>query len=289
MRILFAGDTHGDANHIRSLLQRAQKTESEAVFVLGDFGIWDHSDQGAFTHDVSKFSQLARIPVYFLPGNHDNYDLLEKWEKENERDEDGFVQVLPNVLYSPRGHRWEWGGAKFMSLGGAYSVDKGWRVEDNRKLLRTARMRAEMGLSLNAKHRYVLRTGQYYWWEQEEITDSELEYALRPGAVDVLLTHDKPRASVPGWNRKDILECRPNQDKIQAVVDAKKPRFLLHGHLHYPYEQVIAAGTVVRSLDCDPDTSRASGGAGDKHQSYVVLMVEEGVIALDPLEEGEST
>jgi predicted phosphodiesterase len=278
-RILFAGDTHGDANHVRFLLDRAVKLDCQAVYVLGDFGIWNHSDQGKFVEAVSKFSLLAKVPVYFLPGNHDNYDLLEVWEKDNDRDEDGFVPVHTNVLYSPRGHRWTWGGVQFMSLGGAYSVDKGWRVEDNERLLREATKRAGAGFSLSAKQQYILRTKQYYWWRQEEITEEEAAYALRPGAVDVLLTHDKPRDSNPGWHRKDLFQCHANQDKIQAVVNAKRPEILLHGHLHYPYEQMVGQ-TWVRSLDCDPDASRHSGGTGDKEKSYTVMTVEDGKAAL---------
>jgi predicted phosphodiesterase len=278
-RILFAGDTHGDTNHVRWLIEKAVKLDCQAVFVLGDFGIWNHADQGKFVDSVSKFSRLADVPVYFLPGNHDNYDLLEEWEKESQRDEDDFVRVPPNLHYSPRGHRWTWGGVRFMSLGGAYSVDRPGRIEDDANLLKGARAKAAMGHTLSAKQRYILRTGQYYWWPQEEISEEEAQYALRPGPVDVLLTHDKPRDSDPGWHRKDLFRCHPNQDKIQAVVNAKRPEVLLHGHLHFPYEQMVGQ-TWVKSLDCDPSGSKHTGGTGDRERSYTVMTVADGKIGL---------
>lgn len=281
-RIMFAGDTHGDTMHVTFLIDHAVKTGADAVFVLGDFGIWNHADQGKFIESVNKRADRAGVRVYFLPGNHDNYDVLAEWEQGNERDGDGFVRVLPNLHYSPRGHRWTWGGVRFMSLGGAYSVDKDWRTEEDEKLRRSARVRREMGMSLNARQRYIEETGHYLWWPQEEITDDELEFALRPGEVDVLLTHDKPRASNPGWNRKDLIQCHPNQDKIQAVVNAKRPKLLLHGHLHHPYEQVISERTLVKSLDCNPD-AHGNPKLFDKTESYVVISLIDGKYEMEKL------
>lgn len=270
-RVLFAGDTHGDANHVRFLLAKAGQVGADAVFVLGDFGIWNHMDGGTFTDAVSKFAGLAKIPVLFLPGNHDNYDLLFEWEATKPRDRDGFVVLRPWLGYSPRGHRWNWKDIRFMSLGGAYSIDKHHRVQDDEAALRTAQRRQDQGHRLTARQRYLLRTGQESWWCQEEISQEELDHALRPGEVDVLLTHDKPRASAPGWNRKDIEECWSNQEAIQEVVDAKRPKLLMHGHLHYAYEQVLDGGTLVKALDCDPTASRYSGGSGDKGLSFTVM------------------
>lgn len=269
-RVLFAGDTHGDANHVRYLLQVAQRERAQAVFVLGDFGIWDHLDGGRFTDSVAKFTEHYGIPVLFLPGNHDNYDLLFQYEAEKPRCEDGFVWLRRGVGYSPRGHRWTWKGLHFMSLGGAYSIDKPHRISaDHAALLRAERKR-DRGSKLTARERYLLRTGQESWWAQEEISQEELDYALRPGKVDILLTHDKPRASTPDWDRKDLPECWENQEAIQEVVDAKAPRLLLHGHLHYAYGQTLGA-TTVRGLDCDPEASRYSGGSGNKDLCAALL------------------
>jgi len=279
-RVLFAGDTHGDTNHVRWLIDAAKKEEAQAVFVLGDFGIWDHLDQGNFTDNVSRYALKHEIPVLFLPGNHDNYDLLFEWEADRPRCEDGFIWVKGGVGYSPRGHRWVWNGVRFMSLGGAYSIDKKWRVHDDEQVLARVGRKQDKGHSLNARERYILRTGQMTWWHQEEISQAELDHALRPGEVDVLLTHDKPRASRPDWNRKDIEDCWENQQAIQDVVDAKKPRVLLHGHLHYAYEAELShpggEETFVKALDCDPGASSGSGGSGDRHKSYAIMTMLPG-------------
>jgi Icc-related predicted phosphoesterase len=271
-RILLAGDTHGDANAVRTLIQRAEMEKAEVLFVLGDFGIWDHHDGGAFTDHVSRFSAKAGIPVCFLPGNHDNYDLLFEWEATKPRYADGFYEIKDGVFYSPRGHRFTWSGVRFVSLGGAYSVDKTWRVIQDQVDLEQVRSMKSRGLSLSVKEQYLLDHGQKRWWSQEEISEQEMRDAMKGGPVDVMLAHDKPRDAKPGWNRKDLEECWPNQQKIQSVVDATRPWLYIHGHLHYAYQDVLTkTETYVHGLDCDPAASRSSGGSGKTINSWAVL------------------
>lgn len=285
-RILLSGDTHGEHDHLIWLLDYARKIKADALFVLGDFGIWNHLDGGLFTDLVSNESQAAGIPVFFLPGNHENYDLLFQWEAEKPRTKDGFYELHPGLFYSPRGHRWTWNGTRFMSLGGAYSVDKRWRVQQDHTTVMMAEMHRDQGRTLRPVERYALRNGQISWWRQEEISQEELEYALRPGDVDILLTHDKPRAADPEWNRKDLEECWPNQEAIQEVVDAKKPSLLCHGHLHWPYDQHLPNGTYVKALDCNPEASHSSGGTGMKTSSVAVLDLGQDITIDDEIRNG---
>lgn len=272
-KILLAGDTHGDANAVRTLLQTAQSLKADALFVLGDFGIWDHHDDGAFTGHVSRFAQQHEVPVCFLPGNHENYDLLFEWEATKPRTDDGFFEIKPWLYYSPRGHRWTWSRVRFLSLGGAYSVDKLPRVMEDQSALRSAQMRQEKGGVLTKRDRYILRTGQYTWWSQEEISEEERDLALKGGRVDVMLAHDKPRLSQPGWNRKDLEECWPNQQKLQEVMDEVDPSLYVHGHLHHPYQDLLD-GPDIHGLDCDPNASRYSGGTGKVLNSWALLELD---------------
>jgi hypothetical protein len=92
------------------------------------------------------------------------------------------------------------------------------------------------------------------------MTDDECDALLADDSpVDVLLTHDKPRGSDPDWNRKNLPECLPNQDRIQRVVRTLRPDLLLHGHLHYRYTDSVDRGdgatTRVEGLGADPEGS----------------------------------
>lgn len=272
-KIILAGDTHGDANAVKTLMEKARDIEADALFVLGDFGIWDHHDGGSFTDHVSRFTERYEVPVFFLPGNHDNYDLLFQWEAEKPRTADGFYEIKPNLYYSPRGHRWTWSGVSFLSLGGAYSVDKEWRVIQDGVDLAQVRSMKQRGLSLNVAETYLFEHGQKRWWHQEEISEQEMRDAMKGGPVDVMLAHDKPRDAKPGWNRKDLEECWPNQIKLQTVLDAVDPSLYVHGHLHHPYQDLLDL-TDIHGLDCDPAASRSSGGTGKVLNSWALLELD---------------
>jgi predicted phosphodiesterase len=238
-KILFAGDTHGNLSHLRYLLEVAQKERAHTLFVLGDFGYWEHQDSGViFLDKLSTIAEKRGIPVYFLDGNHDNRKVL--LDLHVTQDDEGFTRVRPNILHADRGHRWTWEGVRFIALGGAYSVDKEYR------------------LMLERKHR---KPGSL-WFPGEEMTDTEMsQILLNTTPVDIMLAHDKPSKSNPAWNRKEFLECLPNQLRLQAAVDTLKPKMYLHGHLHYRYTDQILLPTlepdecVVEGLDADPDAS----------------------------------
>jgi hypothetical protein len=119
-----------------------------------------------------------------------------------------------------------------MSVGGAMSVDKRLRVEGES------------------------------WWPQEELTDTDVEYAKRDGAVDVIVSHDCPRGvDIPGvgpdtkggargdWPPDILAEARRHRDKLATICRATAPDWLFHGHYHIPYAAQLDATRVVGLAD----------------------------------------
>lgn len=265
MRILLAGDTHGYIGHSKYLIRTALAKECDRVFILGDFGYWEHQPAGVtFLDQLEEYAAELGVTVYFLDGNHDKTSLLlEKYS--HLRDDDGFMVVRPNVLYAPRGHRWDWHGVEFIALGGAYSVDKDWRLDQEERFPR----------------KYAPES---LWFPEEEMSDEDLDVILEDSfsPVDVMLTHDKPRSSSPKWNRKDYLECLPNQDRIQRAMRALRPQALFHGHLHYFYTDEVWYGsswgemvsTKVMGLLCNPEAGEP-GLYVNKTLSWQVLDTDE--------------
>lgn len=246
-RILFAGDTHTRTDHVYKLLDVAVANDCSRIFQVGDFGYWEHEPWGVeFLDDINRYAHHVGVNICFLDGNHDNIRLLLEKYSSNV-DAEGFVIVRPRVRYAPRGHVWTWKGKTFMALGGAYSVDKNWRLAQEQH----AADEADEPVS---KHRGT------WWFPEEEMTDGELSRYLTaaPQKINILLTHDKPRGTNPGWNRKDFPDCWPNQDRIQAAVRATAPDTLIHGHLHWRYEQQMEHDrgvTHVIGLSSDPYTA----------------------------------
>lgn len=257
--LMLAGDTHGNTSHVITLLDNAKNHGASRIFQLGDFGAWEHTAGGKkFFDDVSRHSVSRGVKVYFLDGNHDNTSLvLEKYSGET--DDEGFLVVRPNLFYSPRGHRWTWHGTRFISLGGAYSVDKDWRVQEERRTRKPGSL----------------------WFPEEEMTDEEFMDIMDADSspVDIILSHDKPRRSEPGWNRKNFLECIPNQNRLQHALETLKAKRLYHGHLHFPYQDVVDTGfghsSLVTGLDADPRAASSPWYKKQDSWTFLELPLQE--------------
>ncbi|MGW5227221.1 metallophosphoesterase family protein [Nocardia niigatensis] len=269
--VLIVGDLHGHTAHALALVQVAARNGCERMFSVGDFGAWEHMHSGRRYFDVvNKAAKRAGVTVYFLDGNHDKSSLLHELYDEHPDDE-GFLVCRKHLRYAPRGHRWTWEGTGFAAFGGARSTDKGWRLAREARKAEQAAKRRRYGSARGAD------TAGMLWFPEEEMTDDELTALLDADSspVDVLLTHDKPRASQPKWNRKDKDECYPNQDRIQRVVGALRPSLLFHGHLHVRYTDTIASGdgqwTRIEGLACDPKASQYLEYSSE-HSWYVLQL-----------------
>lgn len=269
--VLIAGDLHGNTAHALTVVRTAVREQCSKVFVVGDFGAWEHMASGRRYFDVvGKAAKRAGVIVYFLDGNHDKSSLLHELYDDN-RDDEGFLVCRKHLRYAPRGHRWTWEGTTFAAFGGARSTDKGWRLAREARKAELVAQRRRYGSARTQE------TAGMLWFPEEEMTDDELTALLEADSspVDILLTHDKPRASQPKWNRKDKPECYPNQDRIERVVRALRPAVLFHGHLHVRYTDTIASGdgqwTRVEGLACDPEASQYLEYSNE-HSWYVLQL-----------------
>lgn len=209
MQILIAGDAHCDRKYISYLYETAKRLEVDKIFQLGDFGYWPKEFNGRrFLAHVSRCATKSGIPFYWLDGNHEDHKQLQHLTRND------FIEHEPNLYYSPRGHKWEWDGFKFMSMGGSYSIPTKWRIKDKT------------------------------WFEDEElINEDDVQAAIDAGRVDVLLSHDAPiRADIRTqyyikggvWLQK-IRECDQQAEQLERICQAVRPRFVYHGHHHMNY------------------------------------------------------
>lgn len=222
MRVMLLGDTHGDVDFmLNHVIPAAQNENVDRIVQLGDFGYFDHFREVSEELDfLSAELQIAGLKMACIQGNHDNISYLMKNYGSNEVDW-GFVQFRQAMYFILNGTRWEWGGKKFIALGGAYSIDKIHR------------------LKVEAKTNWP----QSQWFPEEEMSDADLDrILLNRDPVDVMLTHDAPSAANLGVDLKNIQECEPNRHRLQRAVRALQPKLLVHGHFHHRYETEIRCG-----------------------------------------------
>ena len=222
--LMLAGDWHGNKLWAERVIGHAVGCDVDTILQLGDFGYWtDDYWTEDYLGAIDKMLATADIRLFWLDGNHEDHTRSAEWADPTR---------YPSMRYLGRGFRWQWWGKTWMSVGGAMSVDKRYRIEGES------------------------------WWPQEELTDADVEYARRDGSVDVIVSHDCPRGvDIPGvgpdtkggargnWPSDILLEAQRHRDKLATICRSTTPDWLFHGHYHIPYAANLDATRVVGLAD----------------------------------------
>ena len=100
--IYITGDTHGDYSRFtdEAFPVQSSLTKDDYVIICGDFGIWDNSKIENYNFD---FLESRPYTTLFVDGNHENYDLLNKYPAKEWNG--GYVQYIrPSVIHLMRGN-----------------------------------------------------------------------------------------------------------------------------------------------------------------------------------------
>jgi len=166
--IYITGDTHGDFDRIGRFCHRMGTNRDDVIIILGDAGLNFH---GTY-NDVLRKSYVASLPVtiFAIHGNHEmrpatipSYHLTE-WRGGKVYVEDAY----PNILFGKDGEFFDFDGMRAIVIGGAYSVDKFYRLANG-----------------------------YGWWPDEQPSDEikrEVEARLEAAGwnIDLVLSHTAP-------------------------------------------------------------------------------------------------
>lgn len=253
MKVLVVGDTHGSFRWlIEDVVPYAQATGCRTIMQVGDFGfIWQsygrHVDE-VLDH-LQEIMSHAGITLHFLPGNHENHDVLERLASDAPRSSEGHLCLRPSIMYTGRYAAWTWADVRIAAVGGGISIDR------------------------------YLRTPGVSWWPQEALTQDEVRAASEFGPVDILFSHDSP-IGIP-------MPLLPNPEStahrvmMTEIGRALRPHFWFHGHYHfsafYTFEH-DGGRCAVRSLDRDHT---------DAPQSMVVVNLQSVRNGLDVIRRQE--
>lgn len=212
MKIGLLGDTHGNFGYMSYAAGKFYREGIQNVMQLGDLGIWpNQGTKDGFTRldeTLDKFGQTW----YVTPGNHEDYGQIDTLA-EAHPDTD-FLVYRPHILLMRRGTRFEFDGMTFVSLGGAPSVDRTYR----------------------------LQKFHGFWWAQEDMTDEDVQRTIDGGYADVMLSHDAPagldqierRIKDNSWiPLQDQMYAREGRIRFTRAVREVHPEFLFHGHYHF--------------------------------------------------------
>ena len=165
---LITGDTHGNFSRFENYDEKYNNPET-AVIILGDAGLnymMDKRDNGV----KKKLTKKYKFFIYCIKGNHEGRPKnVKDMHKIYDSQVDGYVWFqpdYPNIRYFEEYGIYKINGMKTLIIGGAYSVDKYYRLATGTK-----------------------------WFSDEELTDEEMEDCMNTVALqrfDLVLTHTCP-------------------------------------------------------------------------------------------------
>ena len=122
------GDTHGDFTRIERFCERFHPTRDDVMIILGDAGFNYYG--GKRDQRVKKRIAEMPITIFSIHGNHEmRPGKIPSYRLQQWRGGMVFVEdVYPNLLFAVDGEVFDMGGLQTIAIGGAYSVDKYYRL-----------------------------------------------------------------------------------------------------------------------------------------------------------------
>lgn len=211
--VYITGDIHGQVEGVRTMINSHNITPNDIFVLLGDVGLNYYGNKRG---DRSRKRKLDayEIPILCIHGNHEaRPESLIIYREASWHGSTVYVEEeYPNLRFAKDGEVYDLEGTKAIAIGGAYSVDKWYRLQN--------------GL---------------HWFQDEQPSDAikaraEVNLDRIGWQVDVVLSHTCPyqylprEAFFPGVDQS-LVDNRTEQwlDTIEKRLDYK---LWFCGHFH---------------------------------------------------------
>ena len=207
---LITGDMHGDICRYKFL--ENYPAETAALIVLGDVG-FNYYGNGKDMLTKAGASMWGNY-IYCVRGNHemrpDEVPTMEKYFDDNVGNFVYYEPEFPYIRYFIDGYLYNIDDYRTLVIGGAYSVDKPYRISRGMK-----------------------------WFQREQLTPEEMDniYNTYKGdAVDIILSHTCPLSWQPTDLFLDFIDQSSVDNSMEVWMDKIKEdikyNLWLFGHYH---------------------------------------------------------
>ena len=210
--IYYTGDIHGNPTKILNFITKHALSSDDAVVILGDAGMNNYCDwrDAHLKHWLNK----TGVTIFSIHGNHEERPYNRPGYREMIWHE-GTVYVedmFPNLLFAKDGEVYDLDGLRAIVIGGAYSVDKYYRLDRG-----------------------------YNWFPSEQ-PDETIKKRVQDKlsslnwSVDLVLSHTCPQKYVPVEAFLPMIDQstvdRSTEEWLDSIEDKLSYRHWLCGHWH---------------------------------------------------------
>lgn len=214
METYITGDTHGEFNNVANFCYRMKLGTGDKMIILGDAGINYYGPGNSHDDNIKCLLRDFGVTFFCIHGNHEmRPQTIPTYQTKIWNN--GLVYYepkYPNLLFAVDGQIYNIDGQKTFVCGGAYSVDKQYRI---------------------------LRG--WNWWEDEQPSIStmhqcELSLSLENWDVDTVLTHTCPlkyeptEVFIPGIDQSTV--DKSTEAWLDKIEDRLKYKRWYCGHYH---------------------------------------------------------
>ena len=210
--LYITGDTHGDFERVRDFCYKYKTTRDDILIVLGDAGINYYLDD----RDYILKNSLLQLPItlFCIHGNHEERpeNISTYKTKMYSGGEVYYEEDYPNILFAKDGEIYNIDNKQTLVIGGAFSVDKNYRL-----------------------------LMDYKWYESEHPSSETKERVLNKlkennNKVDIILSHTCPYKYMPNevfLSAVDQSKVDNSTEKFLDIVEATtKYNKWYCGHYH---------------------------------------------------------
>lgn len=212
MHYYITGDCHGQFKRIEQFCSIKNTNKEDVMIILGDAGINYHLDE----RDSNLKSALTELPItlFCIHGNHE----ARPWEcgEYEERNWQGgcvyVEQQYPNLLFAKDGEIYDIAGKKAIVIGGAYSIDKHYRLRNGQKWFKSEQPDDQI-------KKYVNRQLGKYDWQVNYVLSHTVPIEMEP-----------TWAFIPGFDQSNV--DKSTEIWLQDIYDSLTFDKWYAGHYH---------------------------------------------------------
>lgn len=209
---LITGDTHGSLARFSNINTELYKPEETAIIILGDVGFNYYLDERDTR--LKRRAQALGFTFYCVRGNHESRPVhIKGMEKMLDNIVENYIYIepeFPNIRYLIDGYDYFFLGSKTLVIGGAYSVDKDYRLARG-----------------------------WAWWADEQL-DPKVQCGIMRRTegehYDFVLTHTCPYSWEPRELFLDFIDQSSVDNSTETWLEEIERKitynFWLFGHFH---------------------------------------------------------